>query len=197
MTHVTCRLTAKNRDQLRNPTFYLFLLSELWRQGLKTQPNLWPWFVNTAHVVWGSGSMKRSSIHPSVYLCVRSIDSSSASNSSRRVCCWAPCEQEIPRKEASILWSHHEETKELPGERNNAKNNARCMQARKKTHSLDGQHQDLDRTSWAPFRTSTSAQQQMRAALYWQLTEGRLNTRLVIYCRTWCHGWRVVSISQY
>jgi len=29
-------------------------------------------------------------------------------------------------KEASILWSHHEETKELPGERNNARNNARC-----------------------------------------------------------------------
>ena len=28
-------------------------------------------------------------------------------------------------KEASILWSHHEETRELPGERNNARNNAR------------------------------------------------------------------------
>jgi len=29
-------------------------------------------------------------------------------------------------KEASILWSHHEETKELPRERDNARNNARC-----------------------------------------------------------------------
>ena len=29
-------------------------------------------------------------------------------------------------KEASIPWSHHEETKELPGERDNARNNARC-----------------------------------------------------------------------
>jgi len=28
-------------------------------------------------------------------------------------------------KEVSILWSHHEETRELPGERNNARNNAR------------------------------------------------------------------------
>ena len=28
--------------------------------------------------------------------------------------------------EASILWSYHEETRELPGERNNARNNARC-----------------------------------------------------------------------
>jgi len=51
-------------------------------------------------------------------------------------------------KEASILWSHHEETRELPGERDNARNNARCMQARKTTHGLDGQHQDVDRTPW-------------------------------------------------
>ena len=32
------------------------------------------------------------------------------------------------------------------GERNNAMNNARCTQARKTTHGLDGQHQDVDRT---------------------------------------------------
>ena len=32
-----------------------------------------------------------------------------------------------------MLWSHHE----LPGERNNARNNARCTQARKTTHGLD------------------------------------------------------------
>jgi len=35
-------------------------------------------------------------------------------------------------KETSILWSHHEETRELPGERDNARNNARCTQARTK-----------------------------------------------------------------
>jgi len=34
----------------------------------------------------------------------------------------------------------------LPGERDNARNNARCTQARKTTHGLDGQHQDVDRT---------------------------------------------------
>ena len=34
-------------------------------------------------------------------------------------------------KEASILWSHHEETRELPGETDKARNNARCMQARR------------------------------------------------------------------
>ena len=44
------------------------------------------------------------------------------------------------------LWSHHEETRELPGERDNARNDARCTQARKTTHGLDGQHQDVDRT---------------------------------------------------
>jgi len=47
---------------------------------------------------------------------------------------------------AGILWPHNEETRELPGERDNARNNARCMQARKTTHSLDGQHQDVDST---------------------------------------------------
>ena len=49
-------------------------------------------------------------------------------------------------KEASILWSQHEETSELPGERDNARNNARCTKARKATHGLDGQHEDVDRT---------------------------------------------------
>jgi len=38
-------------------------------------------------------------------------------------------------EEASILWPHHEETTELPGERNNARNNARCTQARKTTYA--------------------------------------------------------------
>jgi len=42
-------------------------------------------------------------------------------------------------------WSHHEETRELPGEIDNAMNNARCTQMRKTTHGLDGQHQDVDR----------------------------------------------------
>jgi len=36
------------------------------------------------------------------------------------------------------LWSHHEETWELPGERNNARNNGRCTQVRKTTHGLHG-----------------------------------------------------------
>jgi len=49
-------------------------------------------------------------------------------------------------RDAGILWAHHEETRELPGERDNARNNATCTTARKTTHGLDGQHQDVDRT---------------------------------------------------
>jgi len=37
-------------------------------------------------------------------------------------------------------------TGELRGERDNARTNVRCTQARKATHGLDGQHQDVDRT---------------------------------------------------
>ena len=48
-------------------------------------------------------------------------------------------------KEASILRSHREETRELPGERHNARNNATRTQAWKATHGLDRQHQDVDR----------------------------------------------------
>jgi len=32
----------------------------------------------------------------------------------------------------------------MPGERDNARNNARCTQARMTTHGLDGQHQYVD-----------------------------------------------------
>ena len=42
----------------------------------------------------------------------------------------------------------NESLAKLPGERNNARNNARCTQARKTTHGLDRQHQDVDRTLW-------------------------------------------------
>jgi len=38
------------------------------------------------------------------------------------------------------------ETRELPGDRDNARNNARCTQARRTMHNLDGQHQYADRT---------------------------------------------------
>jgi len=42
--------------------------------------------------------------------------------------------------------AYYGHTMRKQGERDNARNNARCMQARKTTHGLDGQHQDVDRT---------------------------------------------------
>ena len=52
----------------------------------------------------------------------------------------------VKARKLSYYGSHHEETKELPGERNSARNNARCTQARKTMHVLDKQHQVVDRT---------------------------------------------------
>jgi len=48
------------------------------------------------------------------------------------------------RKLAYYAWSHHEETRELPGERDNARNNVRGTQARKATHGLDGSRRGQD-----------------------------------------------------
>jgi len=50
------------------------------------------------------------------------------------------------RKLAYYSRTMRKQLRELPGERDNARNNARCTKARKSTHSLDGQHQDVDRT---------------------------------------------------
>jgi len=49
-------------------------------------------------------------------------------------------------KARKLAYYGHKETRELPGKRDNARNNARCTQARKATHGLDGQHQEVDRT---------------------------------------------------
>jgi len=50
-------------------------------------------------------------------------------------------------------------TWELPGERDNgdARNNARCTQARKTTHGLD-EHQDVDRTVRGRFNQNVRGQ---------------------------------------
>jgi len=42
--------------------------------------------------------------------------------------------------------------------RDNAMNNARCTQARKATHGLDGQHQDVDRTLRGRFNQNDRGQ---------------------------------------
>ena len=45
-----------------------------------------------------------------------------------------------------VLLSHHKETKEVPGEKDNKRDNAGCTQARKITDDLDEQHQYVYRT---------------------------------------------------
>ena len=70
-------------------------------------------------------------------------------------------------KEASILWSHYGETRELPGDKDNARNNARCTQARKTTHGLDGQHQDVDRTLRGRVNQNDRGQGQMQKVRLW------------------------------
>ena len=82
-------------------------------------------------------------------------------------------------KEASILWSHHEETRELPGERNNARNNARCTQARKTTHGLDRQ-QVVDRTLCGIVNQNDRRQRSMQKVCPWcgqPSDRGRLRNR--------------------
>jgi len=83
-------------------------------------------------------------------------------------------------KKASILWSHHDETRELPGERDNARNNARCTQARKTTHGLDGQHQNVDRTPSERVNRNDRGQEKMEKVRPWcgqPSDRGRLKNR--------------------
>jgi len=50
--------------------------------------------------------------------------------------------QVVIKTKKLAYYGHTTRKRELPRERDNA----RCMQARKTTHGLDGQHQDVDRT---------------------------------------------------
>jgi len=54
-----------------------------------------------------------------------------------------------------------------PGERDNARNNAGCTQARKATHGLDGQHQDVDRTLRGTVSQNNRGQGQMEKVRPW------------------------------
>jgi len=81
-----------------------------------------------------------------------------------------------------ITSSHHEETRELLGERDNAKqiNNVRCMQARKTTHGLDGQHQYVDRTPRRRVNQNDRGHRQIEKVRQWcgqPSDQGRLNNR--------------------
>jgi len=61
----------------------------------------------------------------------------------------------------------HYITLQLPRERDNATNNARCTQARKVTHGLDGQHQYVDRTLRGRVSQNERGQGQMEKVRPW------------------------------
>ena len=63
--------------------------------------------------------------------------------------------------------AYHEKTRKLPGERDNARNNARCMQTRKITHGLDGQHQYVDRAPHGTVNQNDSGQRYMERVCPW------------------------------
>jgi len=72
------------------------------------------------------------------------------------------------------------ETRELPGERDNARNNARCTQARKATHGLNRQHQDVDRTFRGKVNQNDRGQGPMEKVRPWcgqPSDRARLNNR--------------------
>jgi len=88
---------------------------------------------------------------------------------------------------------------ELPGERNNTRNNARCTQARKATHGLDGQHQDVDMTLCGRVSQNDRGQGQMEKVRLWcgqPSDRGRLknrtefetnNANIVINLQSWLY----------
>ena len=70
---------------------------------------------------------------------------------------------------------------ELPGERDNARNNARCTKARKATHGLDGQHQNVDRTPRGNVNQNDRGQRYMEKIRPWcGLLSDRLKNSTVV-----------------
>jgi len=72
-------------------------------------------------------------------------------------------------------------------QRDNARNNARCMQARKAMHGLDGQHQDMDRTLRGKVNQNDRRQGQMEKVRPWcgqPSDRGRLKNRTEQICHT-------------
>ena len=60
---------------------------------------------------------------------------------------WVLNERELLDTVTARMLACYGHTMGKHGERDSARNSARCTQARKTTHRLGGQHQDVDRTS--------------------------------------------------
>ena len=76
-------------------------------------------------------------------------------------------------------------------ERDNARNNARCTKARKATHGLDGQHQDVDRNLRGRVNQNDRGQGEMEKVRPWcgqPSDRGRLKIRSELCIRGTSHG---------
>ena len=73
-----------------------------------------------------------------------------------------------------------ENHQEIRGKRDNARNNAKCTQARKTTYGLGGQHQNVDRTSRGRVNQNDRRQREMDKVRIWcgqPSDRGRLKNR--------------------
>ena len=80
----------------------------------------------------------------------------------------------------SASWSHHEEAREFPGDRDNARNKGRFTQLRKTRHGLDGQYQHVVRTPRERVNQKDRGQRQMEKVHPWcgqPSDRGRLKNR--------------------
>jgi len=91
-------------------------------------------------------------------------------------------------KEASILWSHYEETRELSGERDVARNNAMCMQARK-TNAMYSSHLIF----YLQHGWNYSAHMPIAFSLYATDTEDTLKSGAFSYSSLQSVGWKLMS----
>ena len=77
MTHVTCRLTAKNRDQLRNPTLgnrvwatFTFLVAKVGRNQIHSVPTIFRVGGDASHGSYGAvARISPARNHWPVYIC--------------------------------------------------------------------------------------------------------------------------------
>jgi len=133
---------------------------------------------------WPSSSRRRSSwLEQSIAAChVRTFTSrlsrSYQDSASRRLILLSCLRYDILFRSHLL---HFTAARELPGERNNARNNARCTQAMKATHGLDRQ-QDVDRNLCGRVNQNDRGQGQMEKVRPWcgqPSDRGRLKNRTV------------------
>jgi len=86
---------SKNRNQLRNPMLGNRVLATFTFLDFCDIHILSKIVIQTAHIVWGAGSMKLSGVRLTVSL---SVPLFARYTLQWQVCCWVPCQLEIDRQ---------------------------------------------------------------------------------------------------